>query len=428
MLKILHFSDAHIDMVRQGRRDPQSGLPLRTLDYLHALDTIIQTAIAEKVGLVIFAGDAYRNQLPAPTFQREWEKRMLKLSQAGIFTILVVGNHDVSPATGRAHALQEFETLSIPNTYVVREPCLLKPEDLNGLPVQVIGLPWISRSGLMAFMEAQGKSLENIHTEIEDAILGIIKKFLDQLDTSLPTILTAHITVGGAVYSSERNVMLGHDLILPPGALKDERLDYVALGHIHKFQDLNAGQYPPVVYAGSIEKMDFGEADDRKGFVLADVERKKTTYTFYPLVGREFLTTEIELTGQEDITGSILKKMPSQEKIKDAIYRLRLHYPGKWEALIDERPIRAYTEGAFEFYLEHKPYSGARVQLSKDMHLAQASPLELLALYWKESAHIDDEEQIKELQCMAAAIMNTYDHKGSMEELLNDLNSKEETA
>ena len=426
MVKILHFSDAHIDMVRQGRRDPQSGLPLRTLDFLHALDTIIATAIAEKVELVIFSGDAYRNQQPAPTFQREWEERILKLSQAGIFTILVVGNHDFSPAAGRAHALQEFETLAIPNTYVVSEPCLLKPKDLNGLPLQVIGLPWISHSGLMAYMETRGKSLEEVHTETEDVVLDIIENLKRELDPSLPAILTAHITVGGATFSSERNVMLGHDLILPPGPLKDERLDYVALGHIHKFQDLNAGHYPPIIYAGSIEKLDFGEMNDTKGFVLADIDKKKTAYTFHSLQGRQFISTGIELEEQQEITDTILEKMPPQEKIRDAIYRLRLYYPRKWEPLIDERPIRDYVDGAFEFYLERNPYSGARVQLSEEMKLAQTSPIDLLNIYWK-SIHIDDEDQIKELQRMAAAIMKTYDHRGTMQELLKELNFGEET-
>ena len=48
MIKLLHFADAHIDLARQGRRDPESGLPLRVLDFLHALDTIIDAALEEK--------------------------------------------------------------------------------------------------------------------------------------------------------------------------------------------------------------------------------------------------------------------------------------------------------------------------------------------------------------------------------------------
>lgn len=424
MVRVLHFSDAHIDMVRQGRRDAQSGLPLRTLDFLHALDTIIETAIAGKVELVIFSGDAYRNQMPAPTFQREWGKRILRLSQAGIFTILVVGNHDISPAIGRAHALQEFETLRIPNTHVVSEPCLLKPENLNGLPVQILGLPWISRSGLMAYMETQGKSLDDVHTEIEDALADVLKNLLGQLDASLPAILTAHITVQGALYGNERSVMLGHDLVIPPGMLKDERLDYVALGHIHKFQDLNKGHYPPMVYSGSIEKMDFGEISDTKGFIVADVERGKTTYTFHPLQGRKFLSTEVEVSEQDAITETILKKMPAQELLKGAIYRLLLSYPSKWEALIDEHAIRTYADGAFEFYLVRNPYSGIRVQLSKDMQLGQMAPTELLNLYWR-SINMD-EKTGKELQRLAAGIIHSSERNESIETLLEALDKESE--
>ena len=419
MVRILHFSDAHIDMVRQGRHDPQSGLPVRTLDFLQALDIIVDTAIAQKAELAIFAGDAYRNQLPAPTFQREWGKRILRLSQASIFTILVVGNHDISPATGRAHALQEFETLRIPNTCVISEPCLLTPKDLNGLPLQIIGLPWISRSGLMAYTEARGKSLKDVQVEIEDLLSDALKDLLNQLDPALPAILTAHLTVQGAVYGNERSVMLGRDLTIPPGLLKDEKLDYVALGHIHRFQDLNKGQYPPIVYAGSIEKMDFGEMRDAKGFVLADVERKRTSYTFHPLSGRKFLSSDIEVTDQDAITDTIIKKMPSRDSLKDAIFRLNLFYPSKWEVLIDEHAIRDHAEDAFEFYLVRNPSRDVRVQLSEDMRLGQMAPLDVMDVYWK-SNHVD-EVQAGELRRLATTIMQSCERNESVDAFLEKL-------
>src|SRR4030067_2976962 len=106
MLRILHFSDAHIDMANYGRHDSTSGLPLRVLDFLKSLDTIVDAAIQERVDLVLFAGDAYKDRSPAPTFQREWGRRIMRLSQAGIPTLLLVGNHDLATAAGKAHAIQ----------------------------------------------------------------------------------------------------------------------------------------------------------------------------------------------------------------------------------------------------------------------------------------------------------------------------------
>ena len=88
-MKLLHFADAHIDMANYGRHDPATGLPLRVLDFLKSLDTIVDTAIEERVDLVIFAGDAYKDRSPAPTFQREWGRRIMRLSQAKIPTLLL---------------------------------------------------------------------------------------------------------------------------------------------------------------------------------------------------------------------------------------------------------------------------------------------------------------------------------------------------
>ncbi len=134
-MKLLHFADAHIDMTNYGRHDPETGLPMRVLDFLKSLDAIVDAAISEKVELVIFAGDAYKDRSPAPTFQREWGRRIMRLSQAKIPTLLLIGNHDISPSIGRAHALHEFKTLEVPFVKVLDKPCLLKSDELWGLPI-----------------------------------------------------------------------------------------------------------------------------------------------------------------------------------------------------------------------------------------------------------------------------------------------------
>jgi tetratricopeptide (TPR) repeat protein len=130
IMKILHFADAHIDMANYGRHDPETGLPLRVLDFLKSLDTIIDAAVSEKVDMVIFAGDAYKDRAPAPTFQREWGKRIIRLSQAKIPTLLLVGNHDLSPALGRA----PFRSLILYSSFW---RCCT---DLNSLDPQTYGI------------------------------------------------------------------------------------------------------------------------------------------------------------------------------------------------------------------------------------------------------------------------------------------------
>src|SRR5512136_2220185 len=208
MLRILHFADAHIDMANYGRHDAASGLPLRVLDFLSSLDTIIDTAIHEKVDLVLFAGDAYRDRNPAPTFQREWGRRVMRLSRAGIPTLLLVGNHDLSPALGRAHALENFDTLEVPHVRVIDRPAFLGPDELEGLPLQVMALPWISRSGLMAHLgtEASDSTQQSpeppsVYAQMDERLVELVHGWLEErLDPSLPVILTAHCSVQGAQY------------------------------------------------------------------------------------------------------------------------------------------------------------------------------------------------------------------------------------
>ena len=404
MLTILHFADAHIDMANYGRHDPATGLPMRVLDFLKSLDTIVDTAIAEKVDLVLFAGDAFKDRNPAPTFQREWGRRIMRLSRAGIPTLLLVGNHDTSPALGRAHTLDSFDTLEVPNVLVLDRPSFLHPADLWGLPLQLIALPWISRSGLIASQESNTVVPELVNQAIEERLSTIVQNFLEEADPSLPIVLTAHASVQGAVYGSERTVMLGGDLVLPGSLVRDPRLDYVALGHIHKSQNLNENAHPPVIYPGSIERVDFGEAADEKFFVIARVERGHSEVEWRKLKGiRPFVDRSLRLKNQETVTDQLLKSLSPVSKLEGAIVRLVLEYPREWETLIDEPALREYASGAFEFHLVRRSMAEARVRLAQDETVGSLTPLELLDRYWKAS-HVDASEREK-LQKLATEVI-----------------------
>ena len=403
-MKILHFADAHIDMANYGRRDPETGLPLRILDFLKSLDTIVNTAIQEKVDLVIFAGDTYKDRSPAPTYQREWETRIQRLSKAKIPTLLLVGNHDLSPATGRAHALQEFNTLQIPHIHVLDKPQLLTAEEL-GLPIQVIALPWVSRSGMMAYSQMSGEESEKIYERLEDLLTEFVAQCFEKIDENLPVILTAHASVQGAKYGAERMVLLGNDLVLSGSLVKDKRLDYVALGHIHKAQNLNEGAHPPVIYPGSIERVDFGEAKDAKFFVTAEVTRGKTKVKWRELSDiRPFIDIYAKLESETGITDFLKSKFPAKETLKNAILRLVIEYPREWDTLIDEPALRKYTSETFEFHLVKRPQTEARIRLSADQSVGNLAPLELLEQYWQ-TRHTEQEE-IEALQNLAKEVMS----------------------
>ncbi len=413
MVTLLHFADAHIDIANYGRHDPESGLPLRVMDFLKSLDAIVDAAIAERVDLVLFAGDAYKDRNPAPTFQREWGKRMMRLSRAGIPTLLLVGNHDLSPALGRAHALEEYTTLAVPQIRVIARPEFLGPDDLEGLPIQILAIPWIARSGLMAQLGVRGADPEGVYQQLEERLSDLVTGWLERADPALPTVLTAHASVQGAKYGSERTVMLGRELVLPGSLVRDPRLDYVALGHIHKAQDLNEDSYPPVIYPGSIERVDFGEAADEKYFVIARVAKGETEFEWRQLEHiRPFVDRQVTVRSKEGITEQILKALPPPAKLAGAIVRVVLDYPRDWESMIDDAALRSAAAEAFEFHLIKRPQMEARIRLPEDQAIGSLSPLELLELYWAATgAEVRDRTELGKL---AAEIIGEV--QGAMQE------------
>ena len=414
MIKLLHFSDAHIDIANQGKRDPKTGLPIRVMDFLRALDTIIDTAIDEKVDLVLFAGDAYKDRTPVPTFQREWGRRIIRLSQAKIPTILLVGNHDISPAIGRASALHEFSTLEIPYIHLISQPSLITPAQIDNLPIQILALPWVTKSGYLSTLQNEEIDPKNLDSSIEHILTKIIDNLIDQLDPTLPTIFTAHASIQGAVYGEERSIMLGQDMILPISLVKRPIFDYVALGHIHKAQNLNEDFHPPIIYPGSIEKVDFGEVKDDKFFVIAEVEKGNTSVFWQKLDGRVFLDISINLNEiereddlstplPEDIRNFIMEKLPDLDEVEDTITRITLNYQKNWESIINDNWIHEYFSKALEIHLIRKPVFSTRLRLSEDQAISNLSPEDLLKKYWQT---IDTpENEITELQIIAKEII-----------------------
>ena len=406
-MKILHFADAHIDMANYGKHDPESGLPFRVLDFLKSLDAIVDAAISEKVDMVIFAGDAYKDRSPAPTFQREWGRRIMRLSQAKIPTLLLIGNHDVSPSIGRAHALQEFDTLQVPYVRVLSKIQLLKPNDLWGIPIQVIALPWISRSAFMTGDDFSSDKLDKLFNEMEDSITDRIQELINETDKSLPLILTAHLSVLGAKYGGERMVMLGSDMVVTGSLVRNTNFDYVALGHIHKAQNLNEGFQPPVIYPGSIERVDFGEEKDDKFFVIAEIEKGNTNIAWRKLENiRPFITKYITLESSENITQRLISSLPSPKKIKNSIVRLIIKYPREFDTHIDDNALFQHTKEAFEFHLVKHPQTDNKVRIPGEQVVSSLSPLDLLDQYWKiihaENRNID----VDALQKLAQEIIS----------------------
>ncbi len=385
-MRILHFSDLHIGVENYGRIDPETGLSTRLGDFLASLDQVVDFALTGNVDLVLLAGDAYKGRDPSQTHQREFAKRLARLSDAGIATFLLVGNHDLPNAVSRATAVEIFATLRVPHIYVGSQLDNYSVPTSSG-PLQVLAVPWPRRSTMLTREDSRGLSIEEIRAEIERRMTAAIEARAQRLDPDVPAIIAGHVTVNGATVGTERSMMLGQDHVLLASALDRPQVDYVALGHVHKHQVLRS-ERPMVVYSGSLQRVDFSEEGDEKGFCVIDLDpaapqgQRLVDFSFQKLAARPFVTVDAEVnTGDPDPTSTVLRAI-ARRNIADAVVRVRIKLPQEVDSQLREPEIREALEPAHYIAAINResPDATRRTRLAADS--AQGlQPLEALRLY-----------------------------------------------
>ncbi|MDY6907004.1 MAG: exonuclease SbcCD subunit D, partial [Chloroflexota bacterium] len=380
-MRIIHFADLHLGVENYGRIDPDTGLSTRLGDFLATFDEVVDFAIAERADLVLFCGDAYKSRDPSQTHQREFARRIWRLASAGIPVFLLSGNHDLPNAFGRATAVEIFHTLEVENVTVANAAGTYRVETREG-PLQIVALPWARRSGLLAREDTRGLTIDEIHRRMEAILTERIAAEAEGLDGSQPAVLAAHAFVANARVGSERSMTMGHDYVLLPSSVANPAFDYVALGHVHTYQVLSS--CPPVVYSGSLQRIDFSEEEDEKGFCVVDIKGKgNVDFRFVPVAARRFVTIEATIDrGESDPTRAVLDAIARRAAlVPDAICRLIITVPEALDGMLQEGELRrALKEAHFiaaigrDVQREHRP----RLGLAPVESLA---PLEALQLY-----------------------------------------------
>ncbi len=396
-MRILHFADLHIGVENYGRIDQDTGLSTRLGDFLQTYDELVDYAIDTGVDLVLFCGDAYKSRDPSQTHQREFARRIARLSHAGIPTFLLIGNHDTPQVIAQATALEIFPTLNVANVHIGDRLETYIMETRDG-PLQVVALPWIKRSDYLATNIARGQTHSEINEALQEMITNAIKVHAESLDSSIPAVLAGHVTISQSTLASEQSMMLGHDHVLLNSNVALPQFDYVALGHIHRHQVLS--QNPHVAYAGSLQRVDFGEEKDDKGFCVVEIDKSQPqgsrlkSFEFVKNSARKFVTIDIKLTaGDEDPTATVIKAIESRD-LNDAIVRLRITLPAELEALLLESRIRdALKQAHYVASISRDVVDRIRTRI-QDSNARGLSPKDALRLYFDTRNVPDDRAKV----------------------------------
>jgi exonuclease SbcD len=379
-VRMLHFADLHVGMENYGRLDPVTGTSSRVRDFLERLDEVIDYALAHEVDLAVFAGDAFKNREPDPTQQREFAQRIKRLADA-VPTLLLVGNHDMPGMAVKASAVDIFQALAVPGVIVGHKSGWQEVATRRG-PVFLAWMPYPMRNRLLAREENQGKTIDELEQGLRQTVVDILGELAAEAARHpMPRVLAGHFSVSEAKLGSERTVMLGRDVAVMTSTLTDPAWDYVALGHIHRHQDLNPGGAPPVIYSGSLERIDFGEEREEKGFCWVELERGVVRWQFIPVRARPFRTLQIDARQAADPTSAVVETA-SRAEVEGAVVRVQVRLRTEQQASFRESEVQRALAKAASVSIAREVETDARARLG-NLAPEALTPLELLQRYFE---------------------------------------------
>jgi DNA repair protein SbcD/Mre11 len=391
MIKILHLSDIHMGSgFSHGRLNPKTGLNTRLEDFMSSLSLCIDRAIATPVDLVLFGGDAFPDATPPPFVHEAFASQFRRLADANIPTVLLVGNHDQHSQGNGGVSLSIYRTLAVPGFIVGDRLTTHRITTRNG-DIQVITLPWLTRATLLTRPETEGLSLSAVNELLINRLEPVLEGEIRQLDTQIPTVLLAHLMADRASLGAERFLAVGKGFTVPLSLLNRPQFEYVALGHVHKHQNLNPSNDPPIIYPGSIDRVDFSEEKEDKGYVLIEVAKGQVDWEFCSLPVRPFRSIEVDISEAENPQKELLKAIKKYD-IQDAVIRLVYKIRSEQLELINTNQLDEALKTAHSYSIRAELISQlSRPRLPELGVGNQLDPMEAL------KAYIDNRQDLRDI-------------------------------
>lgn len=323
-MRVAFVSDLHFVYANYGKVDPDTGIQSRYLDWQRTWGYVVDKVVEKRCDALVIAGDIFRSNRPHPLEISSFVQGMKRLWATRIPAVIVAGNHD-QDADGRSPALELLDAFGVPFLHIYTRPGILELQTPNGI-LQIAALPWPSRAQLLAKTEKNMAAAE-INTLLADKLVQIIRAMGMERRPDTPSVLVGHLSVGGAITSSEQILAMVDEALVPMATIVEAGFDAVCLGHIHKAQVLRQAA-PWVAYGGSIERVDFGEEKEDKGFWILDIIPGNVEAYFEKVPCRKFITIQCDLTGKEsvkveDALTAAIEAASKDGRLQDAVTRIK---------------------------------------------------------------------------------------------------------
>lgn len=338
-MKILHLSDLHI-----GRRYNEYSL---LEDQKFILQQVLEKVKEQKPDLVAIAGDVYDKSVPSEEAVRFFDDFLVDLVNTGVEVAICSGNHDSAERLAFGNRLF-VKNLHISSTYKGKLEFFTMQDGFGEIEVYL--LPFVKPSHVRQYFPEE--KIENFTDALRVALQEVP-------DTQTRKILLCHQFVTGASKSESEEVTVG--TLDNVDAAIFHAFDYVALGHIHRAQNLEGGR---IRYCGTLLKYNIAEANQEKSMSFIELKEKNkpilTTHALSPLrdmVVLEGLFTELlqkENLDKQNLEDYIYVVLKDEEEVPNAIGRLRSYFPNILGLRYDNQRTRQEAQSVEGVYIENQ--------------------------------------------------------------------------
>lgn len=310
--RIVLTGDFHIGIPVSGIKG-RGIRELRRGDILGNVRKVFEGAVARGAKIVLISGDIFHTLTPKPRDFVEFDSLLSMLEERGIHVVMIAGNHDRAKVRGDRSYLEIYETRGRPYIRYFHAP----PErplvlDVEGVKVGISPLPFLSGRLVRAIVGRADKAAR----KYVEAVAQVVSRHLELMADADYKVLLAHLTVQGADIGPRVRYISYDDPPVPLSALRPGEFDCVALGHIHRPQRIGENVY----YSGSVERVDFGEEDEEKGYWLIDLGEGSAE--FIRLGCRRMVTRSVTLQPLADPVAAVEEALRGVGPLDGALVRL----------------------------------------------------------------------------------------------------------
>jgi len=334
-VKIVILGDTHFGGgYSLGKIDTQKQLNTRLIDFSNTFDYVVDYMISAGVRHFILTGDIFEYRRPSASELSLFSEKIHRLSETGIHTHIVIGNHDLIQAQ-RATTIDVLRKLKLPKVHIYTDIGSVICSDGSPDVINVIFFPFRTRRMLDCKTndEAVSKLKDRLQYEVSSIAQG-------------PKILVGHFMFQGTVLGN--NVLEGHggEVVLPPSMFK--KLDGAIMGHIHPHQIIKKS--PLITYIGSMEKKNFGDAKHEKYFLVINTEKDDISFCFEKLPVRPIHDITIDQSSLKSgvkVTKNCikyLKEFSKKNEMVGSIIRIHIFINEKSLYDLDKNMIETFTQ------------------------------------------------------------------------------------